>query len=141
MWAINTQANYPNAGTSLSKLSPTGAPLSGAGITTGPQVPYALAIDGASNVWVASGSSVSGAPLSVYELAPSGTTTLAISHANQLREYLDDPQSIAVDSTGSVWVSNGLAYTVTQFIGAAVPVVTPIAANLLAPYNAPASKP
>ncbi|SNS46681.1 PKD repeat-containing protein [Granulicella rosea] len=141
VWAINSEANYPNAGTSLSKLSPTGAPFSGSGITSGPPVPYSIAIDGASNVWAATGYNISGAPLSVYELSPAGATMLAISHANQSREYLNDPQSIAVDSTGSVWVSNGLQYTVTQFIGAATPVVTPLAANLQAPYNNPASKP
>ncbi len=139
VWAINAQTNYPNAGTSLSKLSPTGTPLSGSGFTG--VAPYAIAIDGANNVWAATGYNVSGTPLSVYELSPSGTTVLAISHANELREYLDDPQSIAVDSTGSVWVSNGLAFTVTQFIGAATPVVTPLAANLHAPYNNPASRP
>jgi hypothetical protein len=66
---------------------------------------------------------------------------LAISHANQSREYLNGPQSIAVDSTGSVWFSNSLDYTVTQFIGAATAVVTPLAANLQAPYNNPASNP
>ncbi len=141
VWVINSQSGYPNSGTSLSKLSPTGAPLSGSGITTGPQGPYSLAIDGANNVWVATGYDVSGTPLSVYELAPSGATELAISNPNQFREYLDGPQSIAVDSTGSVWVSNGLAYTVTQFIGAATAVVTPLAANLQSPYNNPASKP
>ena len=73
----------------------------------------------------------------MYELAPSGATELAISHANDSREYLNDPQSIAVDSTGSVWVSNGLDYTVTQFIGAATAVVTPVAANLQSPSIAP----
>lgn len=141
VWVINSEAGYPNAGTSLSKLSTTGAPLFGSGLTTGPQVPYSLAIDGANNAWVASGYDISGAPLSVYELAPSGATELAISHANDSREYLNDPQSIAVDSTGSVWVSNGLDYTVTQFVGAATAVVTPVAANLQSPYNSPASKP
>jgi PKD repeat protein len=141
VWVINSESGYPNAGTSISKLSSSGVPLSGSGFASGPQVPYALAVDGASNVWVATGYSISGTPLSVYELGASGTTELAISHANQLREYLDDPQSIAVDSTGSVWVSNGLDYTVTQFIGAATAVVTPIAANLQAPYNSPASQP
>ena len=102
---------------------------------------YALAIDGANNVWVNTGYSYSGPPLSVAQISPSGAVVLAISHPNSLREYLDDPQSIAVDSTGSVWVSNGLDYTVTQFVGVATPVVTPIAANLQAPYNNPASKP
>ena len=141
VWVISSEAGYPNAGTSLSKLSATGAPLSPTAITTGAQVPYSLAIDGAGNVWVASGYDVSGAPLSVYELAPSGTTELAISHANDSREYLNNPQSIAVDSTGSVWVSNGLDYTVTQFIGAATAAVTPLAANLQSPYKNPASRP
>jgi len=141
VWVINSEAGYPNAGTSLSKLSTTGAPLFGSGLTTGPPVPYSVAIDGANNAWVASGYDISGAPLSVYELAPSGATELAISHANNSREYLNDPQSITVDSTGSVWVSNGLDYTVTQFIGAATAVVTPVAANLQSPYNSPASKP
>lgn len=138
VWAINTQTNYPNAGQSISKLSPAGVPLSGTGFTAGPQVPFSLAIDGSSNVWVITG----GAPaLSVYELAPTGAPTLAIQHTTNLREYLDDPQSIALDSTGSVWISNGLDPTITQFIGAATPVVTPVAANLLPPYGSPASKP
>jgi PKD repeat protein len=141
IWAINSETSYPNGGVSLSELSSSGAPLSGAGITNGPQTPYSLAIDGAANVWVASGYGTSAAALSVYELAPSGATALAISHANQARAYLDGPQSIAVDATGSVWVSNGLGYTVTQFIGVATPVVTPLAANLQPPYSNPASKP
>ena len=141
VWVINSEAGYPNAGTSLSKLSPTGVPLSNAAITTGPQAPYALAVDGAGNVWVANGYNVSGTPLSVYELGPSGATELAISHVNDSREYLNGPQSIAVDATGSVWVSNGLDSTVTQFIGAATAVVTPVAANLHSPYGSPASRP
>jgi hypothetical protein len=56
-------------------------------------------------------------------------------------EYVDGPQSIAVDSTGSVRASNGLAYNVTQFVGVATPVVTPLAANFTDRYNAPASRP
>ena len=36
---------------------------------------------------------------------------------------------------GNVWVSNDTLNTVTQFVGAASPVVTPIVANLLYPYG------
>ena len=45
VWVINSLSGYPNSGTSLSKLSPTGAPLSGSGITTGPQVLFQQDLD------------------------------------------------------------------------------------------------
>jgi hypothetical protein len=105
-------------------------------------VPYSLAVDGAGYVWVAPGYSITGSVNnSVVELAPTGSVAMYIAHANEVKEYLDGPQSLAVDSTGSVWVSNGLAYNVTQLVGVATPVVTPLAANLAGPYNAPASRP
>jgi PKD repeat protein len=144
VWAINTTAGYLYAGTSLSELSSTGAALSpSSGFTNGALTnPYALAIDGAGNVWIANGSSaVQTVDNSVVELAPAGAQAMYIAHQNSPRGYLDLPQSIAVDSTGAVWLSDGDTNTVTQFVGVATPVVTPLAANLNAPYNAPASKP
>jgi hypothetical protein len=144
IWAINTLANYLNAGLSISELSDSGGPLSpSTGFTSNLMpTPYSLAVDGAGYVWVATGYGVTAqANNSVVELAPNGSVAMYIAHANESREYLNGPQSIAVDSTGSVWASNGLAYNVTQFVGVATPVVTPLAANLTAPYNAPASRP
>ncbi len=140
-WATNTEIGYIYAGTSISKLSSNGTPLSGSGFTNSVMsTPYALAIDGSGSVWVANGYDIAG-DNSVLELSPSGTLELSINHANSIREYLDGPQSIAVDSVGDVWVSDGDTNTVTEFLGVATPVVTPLAANLQAPYNAPASKP
>jgi hypothetical protein len=55
--------------------------------------------------------------------------------------YLDNNNSIAIDSSGDIWLCDGNTNTVSEYIGVATPVVTPVAANLLAPYNAPASKP
>jgi secreted PhoX family phosphatase len=136
-------SNFLYAGTSLSKLSSTGLPLSPSGITNDTLTnPNALAIDGAGNVWIANGYSETGTEYnSVVKLAPSGTLAMYINHQTVARGYLNLPTSIAVDSAGDVWLSDGDTNTVTQFVGVATPVVTPLAANLAAPYNAPASKP
>jgi PKD repeat protein len=135
VWVVNK--------TSLSKFSNTGQPLSPSGITNGAlTAPYALAIDGAGNVWIANGySELETEDNSVVELAPSGALRMYIAHQSSPSGYLDTPNSIAVDSAGAVWLSDGNTDTVTQFIGAATPVVTPLAANLAPPYSAPASKP
>jgi hypothetical protein len=63
-------------------------------------------------VWVATGYDVTAqVNNSVVELAPNGSVAMYIVHASEFKEYLDGPQSIAVDGTGSVWASNGLAYS------------------------------
>ena len=49
---------------------------------------------------------------------------------------LDDPVGVAVDGSGDIWVSNLVSNTVTELIGAAVPVITPIAAGLPTTPNA-----
>ena len=140
-WATNASSGYLYEGFSISELSSNGTPLSGSGFTNSAMTnPYALAIDGSGNVWVANGNDLAG-DNSVLELSPSGTLSMSIDHADSIKEYLDGPQSIAVDGAGDVWLSDGDTNTVTEFLGVATPVVTPLAANLEAPYNAPASKP
>jgi PKD repeat protein len=140
-WATNSENGYIYTGTSISKLSSNGTPLSGSGFTNSVMTnPYALAIDGSGNVWIANGNDYEG-DNSVLELSPSGALSMSINHANSIKEYLDGPQSIAVDGAGNVWFSDGDTNTVTEFLGVATPVVTPLAANLQALYNAPASKP
>lgn len=43
---------------------------------------------------------------------------------------LNQPQGVAVDSTGSVWTANSGDNTVSRFIGLANPVLTPLSANV-----------
>jgi hypothetical protein len=46
---------------------------------------------------------------------------------------------LAIDGSGNAWVTGG--NQVTEFVGAAAPVVTPLAANLGNPYIETASRP
>ena len=48
---------------------------------------------------------------------------------------LNAPSDLAIDGSGDVWVPNSNNNTIVEFVGAAAPVVTPIAANLLPPYG------
>ena len=100
--------------------------------------PSALALDGAGNVWITNESGVSYAgSRSISELSSSGSFVSG-SGGYTGGNQLSDPSSLAVDSSGNVWVTNGSMYcyggaycnTVVEFVGAAVPVITPIAAGL-----------
>ena len=43
---------------------------------------------------------------------------------------MDDPYGIAIDGSGNVWITCYGGSTVTELIGAAAPVITPISAGL-----------
>jgi PKD repeat protein len=137
---------------SLVKISNAGSYLSGTNGYTGGGLcaPYQTAIDGAGNVWVTDvGQRTYPSPEfdgSVSEFSNAG---LPISGANgymgasfgSFPGALSGPSSIAVDGSGDVWTtSHGpLTIFVTEFIGAATPVITPIAAGLPATPTADGS--
>jgi len=133
--AIDSSGNVWTASHSgnVAKVNNSGTALSGtSGFTlTGLALAQNLAIDGAGNVWVPGGtSSVS----TIVEASSSGAT-LSGSTGYQ-GGSLDDPVGVAVDGSGDIWVSNLVSNTVTELIGAAVPVITPIAAGLPTTPNA-----
>lgn len=103
----------------------------------GLNIPEGIAIDGAGNVWVVNRASTQIDPpfpdSSISEFNSSGT---AISPSTGYQASLNISLRIAVDGSGNVWVPNATLNTVTEFVGAASPVVTPIVANLLYPYAA-----
>ena len=106
------------AGTPPATSSTTGLGLSG---------PVALAIDGQSAVWAANSNS---GTLSVLP----GSAGIASSPTNGYASaYLTNPYKLAIDQAGNVWVANlGTSVAgsgvITEILGAASPVTTPLAA-------------
>jgi len=43
----------------------------------------------------------------------------------------DEPFGLAIDQSGNIWIADGQSYTITELIGAAVPVVTPLSPDHL----------
>ncbi|HEY0307267.1 MAG TPA: hypothetical protein VGB94_03845 [Acidobacteriaceae bacterium] len=97
--------------------------------------PAGVAVDGAGNIWVASaGQTAAFTGQTVSELSLVGGALTAFSPSNGFAHTYTGPGSIAVDASGNVWVANagGVATatvpgSITEILGAAVPVVTPIA--------------
>jgi streptogramin lyase len=120
VWVTNYYGN------SISELSDSGAVVSNGAYTGGGiDHPQGIAIDGAGNVWIANYRAAS-----ITELAGAGATTpgAALSPAGGLGAdaALLEAYAIAIDASGNVWVSNFGSNTLTQFIGVAAPVRTPL---------------
>jgi hypothetical protein len=124
-----------NGSSSATELTSTGAAVSGSDGYTGGGLAYgptAVAIDGSGNAWFSVGAGDYLAELSNAGTAISGTNGYG-------GVYGAVGSGVAIDGSGNVWVVS--SDSMTEFIGAATPVVTPMAANLISPYSAPASKP
>jgi streptogramin lyase len=122
-------------GSSVTKLASTGVALSGpGGFTDGRSVsPFSVVLDGVGNVWMASQGPDNS--LTVYS-----NTGVPISG---LHGYQGNGQNVsedlAVDSSGNVWIANFGNDSITEVIGGAVPVVTPLAVGVAT--NTLATKP
>lgn len=132
VWATN------RGGTgSLSELNSGGAAVSGKNGFTGGGLnnPYGIAIDGAGNLWAANNG---GDADSISEISSGGA---AISSANgYVSVLMFSPYGIAIDGSGNVWVaSDDNVGPLTEFVGAATPVVTPLSAG--ATYGMLGTKP
>jgi streptogramin lyase len=115
VWAVNA------GNSALSKFSNSGVALSppfgfvGGGLFR----PECVAVDGAGNVWV--GNSL-GNSLSEFSNAGQALSPLGFTGA-QVKE----PDGIAIDGSGDVWLTNAGDSVLVEFVGAAAPVVTPMA--------------
>ena len=116
-------ANY--FGNSISELSSSGAVLSsgytGGGLTN----PQGIAIDGSGNVWVAS---VLGPSITKLAGATSNSPGQILSpaagfapDASLLKAY-----AVAIDPSGNLWVTSSGNDSLTEFVGLAAPVKTPL---------------
>ncbi len=126
IWAANF------FGDSVSQISSTGTVISSSYTGGGIDHPQGIAIDGSGNVWIANYRSPS-------------LTQLAGSASNNPGQLLSPaagwaPDSdmleafaVAIDASGNLWITNFGSNTLTEFVGLATPVKTP----LLGPPQAP----
>ncbi|HWW22604.1 MAG TPA: NHL repeat-containing protein [Edaphobacter sp.] len=126
VWA----ANY--FGDSISEISSTGAVISSGYTGGGIHHPQGLAIDGSGNVWIANyrGSSLTqlAGSASSNPGQPISPTAGWGPDSNMLEAF-----ALAIDASGNLWVTNFGDDTLTEFVGLATPVKTP----LLGPPQAP----
>jgi len=106
VWSIGSGGN------SLSKFTDVGA-FSKSFTPTGFTGASALAIDGNSNIWVASSNGV------IFQISNTGTATSTTTGSTGAA-----PSGVAIDSSGNVWVANSTANTVDEIIGGAAPAAT-----------------
>jgi len=117
------------------------------GVTNTGSAGTAVAVDGTGNVWLASynggATNTSGvitttSNLEKYAGSQASTPGAALTGTAGLRSdqsSIDKPEGIAIDGSGNVWLANiGIVAhatgSLTEFVGVASPVITPIAAAL-----------
>jgi hypothetical protein len=127
VWSANFYAN------SVGLVAPNGTVLSGNGYTAGAlNAPRAIAVDGNGNAWVASEHEAS---IAEFASASSANPGALLSPASGwgTDANLSEPYALAIDAAGNIWVSNYASDTLTEVIGLAAPVKTP----LLGPVRVP----
>lgn len=108
-------------GAAIVKLTPAGAVAATVESPGANQAAQWIAIDGAGNVFAANyrGNSIA-------ELAGSNAAPLSPTNGLGLDAALKLPLGIAIDASGNIWVTNAGTDTVTQFVGLASPIKTPL---------------
>jgi hypothetical protein len=119
VWVANngnsTISKFSNSGTAISSSSG----YSGGGLNA----PTVIAIDGSGNVWAANQASNS-----VSEFN-SGGTAITGSNGYTCAGCMNLPAGPVIDGSGNLWFANNNS-TISELIGAATPVITPIVAGL-----------
>ena len=117
-------ANY--YGNSISEVNTCGTLELDAATGGGILRPQGIAVDGAGTVWVANYQGNSLSELGGASSTAPGTF-LSPSSGFGTDASLLDPYGLAVDASGNLWLSNSGKNTLTEFIGVAAPVKTPLA--------------
>ncbi len=114
-------------GSNLRVLSDTGTAV-GTYTGGGLGLSQSIAIDGAGNAWIANRNSSISLPGQLSEFSNGGTALTP--STGYTAATMINPSGIAIDGSGNVWVTNNGNSTVSEFIGAGVPVVTPLSVGV-----------
>jgi streptogramin lyase len=117
-------ANY--YGNSISEVDTCGTLELDAATGGGVLRPQGIAVDGTGTVWVANYQGNSLSELGGASSAAPGTF-LSPSSGFGADASLLDPYGLAIDASGNLWLTNSGKNTLTEFIGVAAPVKTPLA--------------
>jgi streptogramin lyase len=112
-------------------LSPSGGYFGG-----GLYDPEAIAIDGSGNVWAVNFYNIptnTTSPGSISKFSSSGAAITG--NDGYISNWTNQTNGIVIDGSGNIWVPSSANNALVEFVGAASPVVTPVVANLLAPYG------
>jgi hypothetical protein len=120
-----------SAAGSVFAITPSGALLPGepsTGFISNTYGPSGMSIDGSGNAWFTGNSGV----MEINSLGAvlSTTTGTTAGGTAYLGGSINSPSYAGVDGSGDVWVVNSGDNSVTELIGAATPVVTPIATGV-----------
>lgn len=126
VWASNYY------GDSVSLISPTGSVVSPGYTMTGLVHPLGVAIDGAGSVWTVSARNASGTTSNPTLTQIAGSSASSPGHAlSPSGGWLGDaglllPFGVAIDASGNLWITNFGNDSLTEVVGMAVPVRTPL---------------
>jgi streptogramin lyase len=108
-------ANFNSA--SVSKLSSSGTPKSGAGYAT-PAPVSAVAVDGSNTVWTANtDGSISRLSATGARISPS---------MGYISTGATGEVGIALDASGNVWTTDNYVNSIFEYVGAATPTTVPL---------------
>lgn len=116
---------------SISEFNSTGGAISGSSGYTGGGLyqPEGVAIDSNGNAWVGNGSAGT-----ISEFSPTGVALSPGRGFAYGNTFLGAAYNPVIDGSGNMWFTNYGASSFVEFVGLAAPVVTPMPANLQAPY-------